>query len=238
MEQSCSRCRETIQDGYRYCPGCGLPRFVYSSEGCADTAPRDGWDEAMRDGNIVDWRAASRSILPPAIAAGILCSLVSPVGLLGLLLMGAAAAWAVTLYSRPRLPAQSQVWITVRAGARIGLVCGLLAGALAFAVSGCELYAKRYVLHQGSQIDGDWKQFVQLDAQFSQRIAGWAGVSDSAEAQAEAAQQASWMLSPQGHAGYVVASLALASFLLVLFAMAGGALGARRLTRGVRRSST
>jgi hypothetical protein len=141
--------------------------------------------------------------------------------------MGIAAAWAVALYTRKLRPP----WITVRAGARIGLVCGLLAGALAFTVSGCELYAKRYVLHQGSQIDAEWKQFVDLDEQYSQRFAGWAGVTDSTQIQAQQTQQQTWMLSPEGHSGIVLADLAFASFLLAIFASAGGALGARRLAR-------
>ncbi len=235
MEQTCNRCHETLRDEFRYCPACGLPQLVYSAENSADSGGQpDRWDQAMRDANAVDWRSAARSILPLAIAAGILCSIVSAVGLLGLLLMGVAAAWAVALYTRSQRPGQHPAWITARAGARIGLVCGILAGTLAFAVSGCELYAKRYVLHQGSQIDAEWRQFVQLDAQFSERIAGWTGASDSAQAQAVAAQQANWMLSPEGHSGYVVASLALASFLLALFAAAGGALGASRLARARR----
>lgn len=228
MEQTCSRCHETMRDEYRYCPACGLPQLVYSAENSGDTSGQpDRWEQVIRDANAVDWRAAARSILPLAIIAGILCSLFAPGGLLALVLMGTAAAWAVALYMRRQRPA----WITVRAGARIGLVCGLLAGALAFAVSGCELYARRYVFHQGSQIDANWKDLVDLQTKLSERFAGWAGVSDAAQVQAQAAGQAHWMLSPEGHAGWVVAQFAFTSFLLVLFAIAGGALGARRFAR-------
>ncbi|MGB0065638.1 MAG: hypothetical protein WBP85_14445 [Terracidiphilus sp.] len=225
-----------MQEGFRYCPACGLPQLVYSAENSADTEGQpDRWEQAIRDANAVDWRSAARSILPLAVVAGALCALFSPGGLFGLVLMGAAAAWAVALYSRSQPPAQSPVWITARAGARIGLVCGLLAGALAFAVSGGELYAKRYILHQGSQIDTDWKSFVDYETQLSQKVAAW--TPDPAQFQAQTVAQANRMLTPEGHSGNVVADFALASFLLVLFAVAGGALGARRIAR-TRRQGT
>ncbi len=238
MELTCSRCHETVQVGNRYCPACGLPQLVYSAENSTDTGQHDRWDEAVRDANTVDWRSAAQSILPLAIPAGIISSTLSPAGVFGLILMGAAAAWAVALYSRRQRPAQGPVWITVGAGARIGLVCGLLAGALAFTISGCELCARRYVLHQGSQIDAEWKDFVGVDAQFSERFAAWAGVPGQAEIQAQEMQQQNWMLSPEGHSGFVVANFAFASFLLTLFAAAGGALGGRRLARARRQGNS
>src|SRR5579863_4649711 len=114
MEQTCNRCHETLRDEFRYCPACGLPQLVYSAENTGDASEQpDRWDQVMRDANAVDWRSAARSILPLACAAGILGSLFSPGGLLGLVLMGAAAAWAVALYTRRQRP----VWITARAGA-------------------------------------------------------------------------------------------------------------------------
>lgn len=233
MEQTCSRCHETVQDGFRYCPACGLPQLVYSETPAEAGGQPDRWGQAVRDANTVDWRLAVKSVLPLAIAAGILSSLILPGGLLGLFAMGAAAAWAVALYTRnQRSSQQHPIWITARAGARIGLVCGLLAGALAFALSGSQLYARRYLLHQGNQIDAEWKEFVDLDAQYSQRIADWAG--DSASIQAQQAKQRDWMLSPEGHSGFVVANFAFASFLLVLFGIAGGAFGARRVARRLK----
>jgi hypothetical protein len=227
MDLNCSRCHQPVQDGYCYCPACGLPQLVYSAENSGDEGQSTRWDRAVRDASAVDWKSALRSILPLAIPAGILCSTLSPVGILGLLMVGGAAAWAVALYMRRQRPA----WITVGAGARIGLVCGLLAGALAFAMSGCELYTQRYILHQGSQIDADWKKFVDLDMQFSHQFGGWIGTPQSSQIQAQETQEQKWMLSPEGHAGIVIADFAFGSFLLVIFAMAGGALGARRLAR-------
>ncbi len=227
MELTCSRCRQTLQAEDRYCPGCGLPQLVYSSQETSAASEPDRCDGVLRDANAVDWQAALRAILPLAIPAGVVFSLLSPAGLVGLLLMGAAAAWAVAFYARN----QRLVWITAGVGARIGLVCGLLAGSLAFAAGGCQLFAKRYMLHQGGQIDAQWKDFVDLDAQFSNRFAGWLGTGDTAQIEAQAAEQQKWMLSPQGHAAIVIADLAFATVLLALFAMAGGALSARRIAR-------
>jgi hypothetical protein len=227
MELTCSRCHQTVQDVYCFCPNCGLPQLVYSAETSADAAQRERWGETVRDAGAVDWNSALRSTFPLAIPAGILCSTLSPVGILGVFLMGATAAWVVALYVR----SHRSTWITIGAGARIGLVCGILGGALAFAASSCALYTERYVLHQGSQIDADWKKFVDLDMQVSQRFAGWIGAPDSAQILAQETEQQNWMLSPDGHASIVVANFAFASVLLVLFAIAGGALSARRLTR-------
>ena len=156
MELTCSRCHETVQDGYRYCPACGLPQLVYSTENSAGDGERDRWNEAVRDANTVDWRAAVRSILPLAIPTGILCSLLSPVGIFGVLLMGVAAAWAVALYARNLRPS----WITVGAGVRIGLVTGIVGGWTAAAATGLSLYAMRFWLHKGDSFDSFWQSLV------------------------------------------------------------------------------
>ncbi len=113
----------------------------------------------------MDWKPGLRAALLLAIPAGILSSGLSPVGVLGLFWMAAAAAWAVVLYVRKQKPA----WITIGAGARIGLVTGLLAGWLAFSISGGALFVQRYVLHQSSQLDGEWKSRVDMSQQLTQQ---------------------------------------------------------------------
>jgi hypothetical protein len=224
MELTCSRCHETVQDGYRYCPACGLPQLVYSTENSADAGERDRWNEAVRDANTVDWRSAVRSILPLAIPAGILCALFWPAAILGVLLMGAAAAWAVALYTRSLKPA----WITIGAGARIGLVTGVVGGWTAAAATGLSLFAKRFWLHTGSSFDSDWQSLVnQQQAQ---------GTAAGTDAQTLAAIKAI-MISPEGRAGFVLVAIAFLMATLVLFAIAGGALGARRLARPRRPGS-
>ena len=87
-----------------------------------------------------------------AIPAGAICSMFSPVGVFGLPLMAAAGAWAVALYMRGRRPA----WITIGAGARIGLVTGILGSWAAAFTTAVSLYAMRFWLHHGSAIDDAW----------------------------------------------------------------------------------
>ena len=221
MELTCSRCHETVQDGYRYCPACGLPQLVYSTENSVGAGERDRWNEAVRDANTVDWRAAVRSILPLAIPTGILSSLLSPLDIFGVLLMGVAAAWAVALYARNLRPS----WITVGAGVRIGLVTGVVGGWTAAAATGLSLYAARFWLHKSSWFDNQWQDFVsRLQAQ---------GTPAGADPQKVAAIKAA-LISPEGRAGFVLFGIAFVMVTALLFAIAGGALGARRLTRPPR----
>ncbi len=218
MELTCSRCHQTVQNGNCFCPNCGLPQLVYSSENSGDAGQGERWGEAVRDANSVDWNSALRSTLPLAIPAGILCSLLSPVSILGLLLMGAAAAWVVALYMRSHRP----TWITVGAGARIGFVTGVVGSWTAAAVSGLSLYAMRFWLHQGSAFDDFWQTLVnQWQAQVT---------ATSADVQNIAAFKVI-LVSPEGRAGIILVTIAILMGTLVLFAVAGGALGARMLTR-------
>ena len=151
-------------------------------------------------------------------------------GHLGLFWMSAAAALAVALYLRSQRPA----WITVGAGARIGLVTGLLGAWIAFSANGGALFVQRVVLHQGSQIDSDWKAYVDLTEQMAQQMAANMGPSFEAQQKTEGEQNRAWLLSPQGHAGWEALLFATSSVFLLLFAIAGGALGARFQARARR----
>jgi hypothetical protein len=219
MEITCTRCHETVQAENRYCPACGLPQLVYSAEPVPGQAQPARWDEPARDASSVDWKAALRTVLMLAVPAGILSSGASEAGHFGLFWMTSAAAWAVALYVR----SQRRAWITIGAGARIGLVTGLMAGWLAFSVSGGALFVERFVLHKSSQIDAEWKAQVET----SQQLTAQMGMADAAQMQAQKA----WMLSPEGHAGLETFNILFTSAFLVLFAVAGGALGARWMAR-------
>ena len=223
MEITCSRCHQPVEEESCYCPTCGLPQLVYSSEPAAGPAQPEKWTEAVSDASVVAWRPALRAAMFLAIPAGLLSSGVSRAGALGLFWMMAAAAWAVTIYVRSQRPA----WITAGAGARIGLVTGLLAAAMAFATTGLVLFSTRFVLHQGTAMDNEWRAFVDAVVKWSQQILTQMGVPD----QGQSAAQKSLMLSPEGHAAYATLNIAGNDVFLVLFAMAGGALGARFLAR-------
>ena len=185
MEITCSRCHQTVQIEDTFCPFCGLPQLVYSAEGTNGQGQPEPFTGALRDASQVDWKPALRSALALAVPAGLFCSIPAQIGIFGLLLMGGTAAWVVALYMRTQRPA----WITIGAGARIGLVTGILAGSLAFTVSSGMIFVERYAFHQGNRIDNDWKAFVDEDMQLSQQITAMIGPADQAQATALQAQQ-------------------------------------------------
>jgi len=112
--------------------------------------------------------------------------LVLPVSIFGLLWMAVAAAWAVALYLRSQRPA----WITIGAGARIGLVTGLLGGWMAAAASGVTLFVMRFVLHEGKTIDDTWQTMI------ADQVAGqWTAAGVDAQT---IALYKGWLLSPKG----------------------------------------
>jgi hypothetical protein len=88
------------------------------------------------------------------------------------------------------------------------------------------------VLHQASQIDGLYKTFV-MDTFQQKAQQSMVGMSppDAAQMQSQLTQLQSWMLSPEGHAGIWACGFAFNSVLLLFFAVAGGALGARWMAR-------
>ena len=178
MEITCNRCHQTVEAENCYCPACGLPQLVYTADGAPEQAPSGPEMGAVRDASSVEWQPALRAALLLAVPAGLLCSTASPMRFLGLFWMAGAAAWAVSLYLRNRRPA----WITIGAGARIGLVTGMLAGWLAFGASGGALFVQRFVLHQSSQIDTEWKNRVEMGQEMAQQWTGGMGPADAAQA--------------------------------------------------------
>jgi hypothetical protein len=226
MEITCTRCHQTVQADNCYCPACGLPQLVYSAEAIPGQAPPESLNEPPRDASTVQWKPALRLALMLAVPAGLLSSLLSPLNILGLFWMSAASSWAVVLYVRRQRPA----WITIGAGARIGLVTGLLSCWLAFAVGGGSLFVQRYVQHQSGQLDSLYKtSFLEpLQAKMQQSIAGM-GQADAAQMQASWSPVFTWMQTTTGQAGVLASSLAAYSAFLLFFAIAGGALGARLL---------
>jgi disulfide bond formation protein DsbB len=233
MEITCNRCHQPVLADNCFCPTCGLPQLVYTAESGEGQNAADRWTEAARDASMVDWKPAMRWALIVAVPAGLLSSGLSPLGFFGLFWMAAAAAWAVVLYVRNQRPA----WITTGAGARIGLVTGLLAAWLAFTISGGTLFVERFALHQSAQIDSDWKSRVAMSQQMTQQWTSELEPSDAAEAQNLRAQVQAWMMSPTGHAGIETFSLAFNAIFLLFFAAGGGALGARLLARARKRQA-
>ena len=180
--------------------------------------PNRAVGDAVRDASTVDWKPAMRSALSLAIPAGILCAVTARIGLLGLLLMPAAAAWVVGLYMRSQRPA----WITIGAGARIGLVAGILGSWTAAITTAVTLYAMRFWLHQGKVFDDMWQGQINLG---SQQLSSF-----GFDPQTIAATRL-MMLSPEGRAVSVLFDTGVLALAILAFAIAGGALGARMLGR-------
>jgi hypothetical protein len=219
MEINCSRCHQSIPQSSCFCPTCGLPQLVYSNGEASPNGQPERWMEAVRDASSIDWRPAIRAALFIAVPAGLLSSWFSPLGIFGLLWMATAAIWTVSNYvKRQRAP-----WITMGAGARIGLVTGLIASWVAFLASGADLFVERYFLHQGTAFDQLWEQMV--NRSIAQQVE-----AVSTNAQALSAFQA-FVLSPEGKAGMIFAGMLLLEVALLGFAVAGGAFGARLIAR-------
>jgi RNA polymerase subunit RPABC4/transcription elongation factor Spt4 len=227
MEITCNRCRQTVQAENCYCPACGLPQLVYATEGAPGQSQPERWNEATRDAATIDWKPALRAALLMAVPAGLLSSEASQAGSLGLLWMTTAAGLAVVLYMRSQRPA----WITLGAGARIGLVTGLLGGWLAFGMSCGALFVERSFFHQANQIDAVYKSFVDVLRQQTHIKMATLGPADASMFQRELAPFKAALLSPEGAAGFWTLHYVMYSFFLLLFAVAGGAMGARLLAR-------
>jgi len=222
-ELTCERCRRSVPEGGCFCPVCGLPQIVYSGENGGTLNQTEDGREPVRDAGSVRWKAALRTAITMAIPAGILCSMLSPVGILGLLLMGLAGTWSVILYLRRDRPA----WITIGAGARIGLVTGVLGGWTAAATSGLTLFLLRFWFHEGKFFDDFWQNLV--SAQMTQ----W--TSTGVDAQTTAVAKA-WLLAPEGRGGLVLGAIGLLIAAELGVAAAGGALAAR-MTAHSRRTT-
>jgi hypothetical protein len=218
MEVNCTRCHQTMPEDSCFCPVCGLPQLVYSTENNGSPSQPERWNEAVRDASSVAWKPALRSALLLAIPAGILSNMLSPVSIFGMPMMAVAGAWVVLLYMRSQRPA----WITIGAGARIGLVTGILGGWTAAATTGVTLFAMRFWFHQGKFYDSLWQT---LTEQMSQQ---W--VSMGVDAQT-IAQMQHMLTPPEGRAAWLLAALTMLAMVLLLFAVAGGAIGARLLAR-------
>ena len=160
-----------------------------------------------------------RSVLLFGLPAGVMCSFLSPIGIFGFLLMGAAGAWVVSVYMRNRQPA----WITLGAGARIGFVTGIVGSWAAAATTGITLFVLRYAAHQGQVFDGFWLSIVN-----NQLTQEWTTMGADTQTIQELK---TLLLSPAGRAGWILCALAFLSAGMLIFAVAGGALGARMQIR-------
>jgi hypothetical protein len=106
----------------------------------------------------------------------------------------------------------------------VGALLGLIAATVAFAANSVLLVVQRFGLHHGSEID------TQLTAIVKQAAARAATM----DPQAPIISFTNFWLSAEGRIGLILLTLAFLSALIVVFAIAGGVLGAQiyRSSRG------
>jgi len=247
LEAICQRCHESLRESDRYCPACGLPQLTYIAAE-APLVPLDADGRAQEPGSGsagyaavpaaiaqmgglssgIVWRPALQTALIMAIPAGVLCEGFTPIAFLWMI---AAAAWAVALYARR----SSSGKLSAGAGARIGLVTGLIASWLAVAINGVGLWVLRFPMGQGKQMDSTFAAELENSLQVSQKMQASMGMANAQTVEASQMYR-NWMLSINGRAGYVLTGLVMGVVILILFAMLGGAVGARMFTPPRRRS--
>ena len=180
------------------------------------------------------WKPALRAALLLAVPVGIFSSGVSPLGFLGLVWMGMGAAWAVALYVRSQRPA----WITIGAGARIGLVTGLIAAWLAFSVSGGTLLVQHLPSTRPARSMASTRFLSTRSADRPRKRWRRWGKRTPSNSGASWLHRKAEVSSPEGPAGFRTLAYGSYSIFMLLISVAGGAIGARFLgpyppTRGL-----
>jgi hypothetical protein len=83
-------------------------------------------------------------------------------------------------------------------------------------------FAMRFFFHQGKTIDDFWQ------SQVSEKVQQWTAAGMDAQSILAAK---SMLNAPEGRAGLTLSAITMLAFLLIAFATAGGALGARLMAR-------
>ncbi len=222
MALVCHRCSATLEPEAFYCSECGAPQIRYvADEGeAAQTIP--GITVNLQAGaaatsTSLSWKLAIQIAAVVGTGVGVLSALLAA-GRVLWVAVGAGVARGIYQRRRPRTA------LGPRVGARVGALLGLIAATVAFAANSVLLVVQRYGLHQGSQID------TQLTAIVKQAAARAANM----DPQAPVTTFTNFWLSAEGRIGLILLTMAFLSALIMLFAIAGGVLGAQiyRSSRG------
>lgn len=215
MDLVCHRCSATVEPEARYCQECGAPQLSYIPRQDDQSSIADGLPSGLRaPGSAIPeqihWKQAIRIAALVAVLVGLLSTLLAAGSVLW---VAAGSVLAVGLYRR-RMP---NALLQPRLGARIGLLVGLLAAAVSVAGNAGFLLIQRYGMHQGQQIDSQLTSIVKQAAEHAA----------SMDSQAPIATFTNFWLSPEGRTGLVLLTMAFLSVLIIVFAVAGGILGAQ-----------
>ena len=222
MDLVCHRCSATLEPEAFYCRECGAPQIRYVAEEgeAAQITPGVSVNiQAATDGigTSVSWKMAIRIAALVGTGVGILSALLAAGSVLW---VAVGAVVAMGIYHRRR----PLTLLGPRVGARVGALLGLIAATVAFAANSILLVVQRYGLHQGNEID------TQLTAIVKQAAARAATM----DPQAPVVTFTNFWLSAEGRIGLILLTMAFLSVLIILFAIAGGVLGAQiyRSSRG------
>ncbi|MHB1841249.1 MAG: hypothetical protein ACYCPD_15935 [Acidobacteriaceae bacterium] len=211
----CHRCNTTLDPEAYYCPTCGAPQIRYvADEGeavqIAAGASVDIRAAAAGSGSSISWKMAIRIAALVGTGVGILSALLAA----GSVLWVAVGAVVVMGTYHRRRPL---TLLGPRVGARVGALLGLIAATVAFAANAMLLVVQRYGMRQGNEIDTQLTSIVK-------QAAAHAATMDP---QAPVAAFTNFWLSAEGRIGLILLTMAFLSVLIVLFAIAGGVLGAQ-----------
>jgi ribosomal protein L40E len=222
MDMVCHRCSATLDPEAYYCPECGAPQIRYVVEEREAATATPGAEVALHaaasdSGSSISWQMVIRIAALVGVAVGIL-STVLAVGSVLWVAVGAIVVMGIYHRRRPR------ALLGPKVGARVGALVGLIAATVAFAANAVILIVQRYGMHQGNQIDGQLTAIVKQAAAHAATI----------DPQAPVLAFTNFWLSAEGRIGLILLTMAFLSTLIVLFAIAGGVLGAQiyRPSRG------
>ncbi len=213
MELVCHRCSVTLEpDGY-YCQNCGAPQIYFAPQDDplplsidAAAAPLAGAGQS----GVIHWKVAIQIAAWVAVGVGILSTVLAA----GSVLWVAIGAVVVIGTYHRRHP---NATMGRNIGARIGAMVGLLAISITLAGNAVFLVIQRYGMHQGNLIDS---QLTGIVKQAAERAA-------SMDPQAPVASFTNFWLSPEGRIGLILMTMGFLASLILLFAIAGGVLGAQ-----------
>ncbi len=222
MDLVCHRCSATLEPESYYCLACGAPQIRYVADDGEAAQAMPGVSVDLQAGAAgtsvsVSWKLAMRIAAVVGTAVGVLSAVLAAGSVLW---VAVGAVVSMGIYHRRRPLTK----LGPRVGARVGALLGLIAATVAFAANSVLLVIQRYGLHQGNQID------TQLTAIVKQAAARAATM----DPQAPVATFTNFWLSAEGRIGLILLTMAFLSVLIVLFAIAGGILGAQiyRSSRG------
>lgn len=234
------------EEAVLFCPRCGAPQLKLQEHmrveepkvSTTGTVPPPRPAGARAPG-AVDWQAA-------IVAAVVVAAVGAALSVLGLKFVAASllgtvwtlcgAVVALGIYARRRPAAM----LNARAGARIGVVAGLLmvaVGTMALAATGVVV---RFGTHGMAQFDAD---NAQERRELQAKVLGWMEQQNQdkeVQQKYKDAFQSPAMNSPEMIAGSVLGGRAMQGLLIVLISAAGGAFagrmrGAQRMMVGRRR---